>query len=129
MSILIVLSYLWEEALSPAIYPVDQAHCKLYPPLSPATSMTSPAKNNPGIILDSKVSDSLSLVLISPILTCEDSHSAVVMISNFQYFNLFAISVILLVLRESLGSIRSLIPRLFKKEGINFSSIMLVNSK
>ena len=43
-------------AQMPASRPLDQAHCRLYPPQMPSTSRISPAKNSPDTSRDSMVS-------------------------------------------------------------------------
>ena len=46
--------------LLPAIYPVDNAICTLYPPVKASTSITSPANDKFDIIFDFIVDGSIS---------------------------------------------------------------------
>lgn len=57
-------------AFNPAIYPDDQAHCKLNPPQSPSISNNSPTIYNPLTNFDSKVLLSISFVSTPPAVTC-----------------------------------------------------------
>ena len=50
----------------PAAYPVDQAICRLKPPVNASRSSTSPAKYNPFTSFDSIVPGSISFTLTPP---------------------------------------------------------------
>ena len=59
--------------LFPAIYPVDNAICTLYPPVKASTSITSPAKDKLEIIFDFIVEGSISNVFTPPAVTIASS--------------------------------------------------------
>ena len=59
--------------LLPAIYPVDNAICTLYPPVKASTSITSPANDKFDIIFDFIVDGSISNVFIPPAVTIASS--------------------------------------------------------
>ena len=55
--------------LIPARYPVEKAICKLYPPVSASTSITSPVKNRFSINFDSIVEEFISFTDTPPLVT------------------------------------------------------------
>jgi len=62
---------------SPARRPLDQAHCRLYPPQSPSISRTSPQAYRPGTSRLSIVSGSNWLVNAPPAVVCASSKPSV----------------------------------------------------
>ena len=69
----------------PAVYPVENAICKLNPPVYASTSIISPAKYNPFIIFDSIVLGFISFTKTPPDVIIASSNGLNLLIVNLKF--------------------------------------------